>query len=393
MASAPSSRLAYIDWLRGLACLLMFQTHCYDAWLGGAARNSTFFMWSQLGGTFPAPLFLFLAGISFAMVTDKLLQKGLSAGQIAKTTIRRGAEIFALGLLFRVQEFAISLGWAPWSDLFRVDILNTIGASMMLMGVMCWIVAVLPKIRVGTGVHARPHASAGEGTRPYTNLAVSAILVAAVISAFAPLLWTNWRPRFLPWQLETYVNGVHNLGAPQPWLFPIFPWTAFAFAGLAFGFILTSDRGRKLGARIFSVVAPAGLVLIYGAKFLDSRSLQLYPVYDFWHTSPNFFLIRLGMLLLLTVFAYAWCRWGPGQWGFSPLIQLGKTSLLVYWVHIELVYGKFSILPRRSESIAGASTGLLIIFLAMLALSLARTKWKGHMGDLLSWQSKPSHAG
>jgi uncharacterized membrane protein len=43
-----SSRLAYIDWMRGLACLLMFQTHCYDSWLGGDARKSTFFMWSQL---------------------------------------------------------------------------------------------------------------------------------------------------------------------------------------------------------------------------------------------------------------------------------------------------------------------------------------------------------
>src|SRR5207237_3135976 len=97
-------------------------------------------MLSQLGETSPAPLFSLLAGLSFSIVTGKLLQKGLSAGQIAKTTIRRGAEIFALGLLFRIQEFAISLGWAPWSDLFRVDILNTIGVSMMLMGVVCWAV-------------------------------------------------------------------------------------------------------------------------------------------------------------------------------------------------------------------------------------------------------------
>ena len=34
-----------------------------------------FFMWSQLGGTLPAPLFLFLAGISLALVTDKLRRK------------------------------------------------------------------------------------------------------------------------------------------------------------------------------------------------------------------------------------------------------------------------------------------------------------------------------
>ena len=142
-ADAPKARLAYIDWMRGLACLLMFQTHCYDAWLGGPARQSRFFMYSQLGGTFPAPLFLFLAGISFALVTDKLLQKNLAPSQIARSTIHRGAEIFAFGLLFRVQEYLISWGWAPKSDLLRVDILNTIGLSMMLMGVVCWIVLAM----------------------------------------------------------------------------------------------------------------------------------------------------------------------------------------------------------------------------------------------------------
>ena len=78
----------------------MFQTHCYDAWLSPEARKTSFFMYSQLGGTLPAPLFLFLAGISFALVTHKLIQKGVGTGQIAKTTIWRGAEIFALGLLF-----------------------------------------------------------------------------------------------------------------------------------------------------------------------------------------------------------------------------------------------------------------------------------------------------
>ncbi len=92
------------------------------------------------GGTLPAPLFLFLAGISFALVTDKLQKKGTPPNVIARTTIRRGAEILGLGLLFRVQEYVIAWGWAPWSDLLRVDILNTIGISMILMGVVCWIV-------------------------------------------------------------------------------------------------------------------------------------------------------------------------------------------------------------------------------------------------------------
>jgi hypothetical protein len=217
-------------------------------------------------------------------------------------------------------------------------------------------------------------------------LVIAALAVSATIALLTPLLWTTWRPRFLPWELETYINGVHNLGTPQPWLFPIFPWAAFAFAGLAFGFILATDSAKKAGAHLFVFIAAAGITLIYISKFLDSRRLRLYPVYDYWHTSPNFFMIRVGMLLLLVVFAYAGCRWGLGQRGFSPLIQLGNTSLLVYWVHVEFVYGRFSILPRRSETIAGASAGLLIIFLSMLALSLVRTWVKGRWPELLSFR-------
>jgi uncharacterized membrane protein len=355
----------------------MFQTHCYDAWLGGAARNSKLFMWSQLGGTFPAPLFLFLAGISFAMVVDKLRQRNLSPNQIAKKTITRGAEILALGLLFRLQEYAIALGWAPWSDLFRVDILNAIGVSLILMGGTCWMLLVLVE-KCSPG---RPGNTA--------SLVITAVVSTVAISALTPLLWTTWRPHFLPWELETYINGVHNLGQPQAWLFPVFPWTAFAFAGLALGFLLTSPHAKKLGAYTFVVIGIGGMLFVLGSKFLDSLGLNIYPVYDYWHTSPSFFVIRLGMLLLMTSGAYAWCRWGPGEWGFSPMIQLGKTSLLVYWVHIELVYGKFAILPHRSQSIVGASTGLLTIFLAMLALSLLRTNLKGRFSKLSLWHCAP----
>jgi hypothetical protein len=98
--------------------------------------------------------------------------------------------------------------------------------------------------------------------------------------------------------------------------------------------------------------------------------------------------MRVGFLLLFVLGAYAWCRWGFGQKGFSPIIQLGNTSLLVYWVHIELVYGKFAILPHRSQGIVGASVGLMVIFLMMLALSALRTGWKSHSGEVLRWMAK-----
>jgi uncharacterized membrane protein len=356
----------------------MFQTHCYDAWLSPSARQSKFFMYSQLGGTFPAPLFLFLAGISFALVTEKLRTKNLPPAQIARATIRRGAEIFAFGLLFRLQEYLIAWGWAPLSDLLRVDVLNTIGLSMMLMGVLCWLV-----LAVQRGAHTR------------LALVLVSAGTALLISLLTPPLWTTWRPDWLPWPLESYINGVHNLGTPQAWLFPIFPWTAFAFAGLATGFILQSQWARQRDTLIFFLVGASGLVFVAAARWLDAQPRQLYAVYDYWHTSPSFFLIRVGMLLVILTASYAWCRWVIGQdrgWGFSPLIQLGQASLLVYWVHLEFVYGRVSILPKHIQTIRTASFGLLTICLAMLILAFLRTRMKGRGAEMLAWFRSPARA-
>jgi uncharacterized membrane protein len=366
-------RLAYIDWMRGLACLLMFQTHCYDAWLSPEARKSALFTWSQLGGTFPAPLFLFLAGVSFALVTERLRERGTSRNAIAKTTIRRGAEIFGAGLFFRVQEFVLGYGWAPWTDLLRVDILNILGISMMFMGGLCWLSAA-PEGQEGSlcqelALHRNVESSRNRG--------IAAALMAATIVVLAtPALWTSYRPHWLPWPLESYINGVHIYDKPQPWLFPLFPWSAFAFVGLAVGFVLFGGLAKRSEAGLFAALGGAGLLACLLARYFDSLRFSYYSAYDYWHTSPNFFLIRCGLLLVILFGAYAWCRWGFAQLGFSPIIQLGKTSLLVYWVHIEFVYGRLSILPKHQCTVLQTSAGLLIVFLSMVVLSLLRTRWK-----------------
>lgn len=374
--AAPSAkqRLTHIDWMRGLACLLMFQTHCYDSWLSPAARSGSFYRWSQLFGTLPAPLFLFLAGIAVALVIDRKLRREVPRALIARQTIRRGLEILGLGLLFRLQEWLLGQPWSPWTDLLRVDILNQIGVSIALLGVVFWLA----------------------GTRK--RAAWAAAGAAAAVGLLTPLLWTTWQPRGLPWYLESYINGVHIYGKPQPWLFPLFPWAAFAFAGLAFGMILVTPVARERPGWTHVGLTLTGAGLFGLALWLSSLPLRLYPVEDFWHTSPNFLLARIGVLLVILGLAYPWCRWTPKLLpkrllgsrlgGFSPLAQMGTTSLLVYWVHIEFVYGRFSLLPKRGTSLPAATAGLIFIFLAMLLLSLARTRLKGREPEVRAWLRK-----
>ena len=345
----------------------MFEVHSYDSWLGGAARESPVLKWSQLSGTIPAPLFLFLAGVSIALVSDKLRKKGVTPNQIARTTILRGVEILGLGYLFRLQEYLLGIPWAPWTDLLRVDILNTIGISIILLGMV------------------------GRLTQSRIANAVAAVATAAAIALATPFLYTTWRPRWLPWYLETYINGVHIYDSPRPWLFPIFPWAGFAFAGLALGCLLFSDWGKNNLAKITVACGVLGLGLFYLSNWLDRRSLQIYPDYDYWHTSPNFFLARVAIILIIVFASYVWCRWSLGQVGFSPMIQMGQTSLLVYWVHIEFVYGRFSILKKEGESIPMATLGLLIITTAMVLLSIARTSWTDHRPEIIAWFKRTLH--
>jgi len=384
MTQAPqlANRLAYIDWMRGLACVLMFQTHCYNSWLTPEARKSALYAWSQLGGTLPAPLFIFLSGISLALVTEKLREKGAARSGIAKKSILRGAEIYGLGILFRIQEYVLGYPISPWTDLFRVDILNILGISMMLMGALCWLTSF--------GAPAPGSTSqAVTGTQQlvfWRSRAVSgALAAAAFVVLVTPPLWATKRLKWLPWPLESYLNGVHVFGRPQPWLFPIFPWVAFAFAGLAAGFFLMSDFAKRKEVAAFLALGGTGVLACALARLFDAGPIRLYDpaIYDYWHTSPNFFLMRCGILLMILFLVYAWCHWGFAGKGFSPIIQLGQTSLLVYWVHIEFVYGRLSILPKGRCSIAAATVGLLIIFVAMLALSIGRTRWKKRTAKVL----------
>jgi len=372
----PFKRLAYIDWMRGLACVVMIQAHCYDSWLNPEARKTLLYRWSQELSTLPAPIFLFLSGISFALVTEGLRQKHKPQSQIFKTALLRGAEILGLGFLLRVQEFVLGYPKSPWTDLLKVDVLNILGVSIIFMALFWRLMSMGGGLEASTG-HGGDSLQTGEPVERWRNRLIGlSLLIAAIVAIATPPLWTTHRPHFLPWMLESYINGVHNFGSPTPWIFSIFPWCGFAFVGLAFGSFLFSDFAQRKEVSALSIIGAIGALACGLSLWWDYSSVKIYAVYDYWHSSPNFFLMRCGILLLLTFAIFLWCRWDWVTEGFSPCIQFGKASLLVYWVHIEFVYGRLSILPKWRSTIPLATAGMVVIFAAMLGISIWRTRAK-----------------
>jgi hypothetical protein len=143
--------------------------------------------------------------------------------------------------------------------------------------------------------------------------------------------------------------------------------------GLGAGSILrlvTQDQMH----RVMQWAAILGFGLVLTAQYFSNLPYSLYPSVDFWLNSPGLILIKLGVILIILAVTFLWTttvtmeRW-------SWVKQLGTTSLLVYWVHIELVYGRwFGFWKERLDNAQCAVLAFFLI-LAMIALSTASTRW------------------
>src|SRR5262249_36045612 len=132
--NSQTERLTYLDWMRGLAVLIILQGHAFDSWLRVEFRNGALFDLSQVFGGFPAPIFLFLVGSSMAIVVERLRRKQASSGRMLLRVAKRGGLILLLAYAFRIEQY---LTWYPassWIGVFRVDTLNCIGISMLFVG-------------------------------------------------------------------------------------------------------------------------------------------------------------------------------------------------------------------------------------------------------------------
>jgi uncharacterized membrane protein len=337
------ARRRYLDWARGLAVLIMIQAHVLDSWTRIDARGSWQFAWAMIVAGFAAPLFLFLAGVSVALSAGSKFRRTADSRSAASAVVKRGGWVFFLAFLFRLQAWA--LGWGPPRGMLKVDILNVLGPSIAAAGAL-W----------GAFVSSRQR---------LVGFAASA----AAISIVTPIIRATPLLNGLPDALEAYVRPLGGLAT-----FSFFPWAGFVFAGAVVGVLLDQARVPERESRLNSWFAITGALLAaaaYAGSFLPTP----YAHSEFWGGSPSFFAIRVGILTLILPFAYVWQR-VIGQWS-SPVEQLGRNSLFIYWIHVELVYGLLSLRIHKTLSHPQAWAAYVAFVILMVLCSIGRDRVVG----------------
>src|ERR1700722_16936982 len=334
-----SGRLTFLDWARGAAVVVMLQGHVFHSFNRTDLRTDGPFMLSQFFGGIGPAVFLVLTGITLSFLMDRRERQGLNAMARWRAALKRAGYLFTLAFLFRLQLWAFAMGQSPWTDLFKVDILNCMGFAILLMSVMA-IFTTAERVRVCAGL----------------GLAIAA--AAPLVSAI------DWR--WLPPQVSAYF-------VPSYQYFAFFPWAAFIAFGLSIGSILRLVKADQMN-RVMQWGGLLGFGLIIGGQYFSNMPYSLYPKSEFWLDSPGLIVIKLGVVLLVIGFAYLWNAL-PLAASWSWVRQLGTTSLLVYWVHIELVYGRWFGAFKESLTNVWCGVAAIAVILLMVGLSLLRARW------------------
>jgi uncharacterized membrane protein len=348
--NTKKGRLAFIDWTRGLAAFIMLQGHTFHSFTKNDLRGQGPYVFSQfLGGEAPA-LFLFLTGITFAFLMDSRERQGVAATGRVKAALRRSGYLFLLAFLFRISLYLMGFPGSPANEILRVDILNCMGMTMLVLAPMA-VFSTIDRIRF-------------------------CAIVGVLIAALSPLV-SMISDAGMPWVVQAYFAPSYNY-------FSFFPWASFLAFGMAAGSIFRAVKKEDMG-RVLQWMTLAGLGLIIGAQYFSSLPYSLYSQSEYWLNSPALIASKLGGILLVLAFAWVWVN-GAVSHRWSFFCQLGTTSLLVYWVHIELVYGRWFGFWKQSLTVSGVVAFSAVLVAAMTLLSVLRTRGK------LTWPLVPTRA-
>jgi len=334
-------RYLFIDLFRTIIILLMLEGHVLRQFLDVTLKGTMPFEMHEILHGITAPAFLFGAGLTFVISSHRRWSAYHRWGDELERRMRRIVMIFLLGIFLHLpylsfRKTVLETSTRDLLVLFQSDVLTCISIGLLTLHLLLFFV------------------------RSEDRFQVVVVVLTALTVFLTPIVWQIDFLDYTPLLLAQLSNSLH--GSP----FPLFPFAAYLFAGVAVSrkFLVAVASGTV--PQFMGRLAYLGLAVLAGGAISAAVPYTPYPVYDFWYTSPSYFFIRLGFLMIAFAGVWKLGEWFSGRW--RGLLCLGKESLLVYILHLLVLYG--SVINSRSNLTAWIPptlglAGALGIFIAL----------------------------
>ena len=309
---SSSSRFLFIDLLRGWSVFVMIETHVVNALLRPDIKSQNVFTVLSFFNGLVAPSFLFCAGIAAAIMLSRKWTAMISLNKIFWRYCMRLLFIFIVAYSLHLPFFSFAKmmqltdpkGWSTW---YQVDILQVIALTLFVTVVLAVILR---------------HKTIFYPVMLVVSLAV--VFLAPFIRDMDVSSWPPWLSQYVSTQVKSQ--------------FPLFPWAAFLTGGVLTGGYFVWMKQHTHERKVVRWMLIAALLMGAAALALEFLPVRIYLNHSFFRSSPEFFFVRFSLILLALValWHHASDRTTAGN---SVVSLFGQESLLVYVVHLLIVYG------------------------------------------------------
>ncbi|MBI2418236.1 MAG: DUF1624 domain-containing protein [Ignavibacteriales bacterium] len=348
-----TGRLQFIDLHRGLAILVMIEVHVFNAFLTPVIKAAPWFKTLNFVNGLVAPSFLFISGFAFILAAEKKIDDFRNFGTAFWKQLGRIGLIWFVGYTLRVPYFSLQKSIFESSEkqiaaFYSVDVLQTIAVGMLLLfGIRLFV-------------------------KNYVAFKWIVVIIAILSGLLAPWFWmTDFHAMMHPF----FANYFY----PQKGsLFPLLPWIGFIFSGAWLSLLFTEARNRGSVQPFFKKVAIfSALMILFGHLFIAKNTALYLPLPD-----PHFFffVMRVGYVMMILVACYiVSLKTDVSNWFF---VDASRESLLVYWLHLQIIYRKWATGLSISDTINNsfgvwegiAATIVLVALMVIVAIYWGRLK-------------------